>query len=100
MNDAMAACLPKASNTGNVPSLGKQSKSQMSTRIGMSEEVMGITRQAVRAQTAQHRAQFAEKFNAARVALCVNVSVDVVCIDNQANPLKLVNHLVNATREQ
>ena len=100
MDDAMMACLPKASDLGDVPSLDEQGKSRMSTRIGMSKEVTGIARQAVGAQTAQRRAQFAQQLDPARVALRVDVAVDVVCINNRTDPLKLVDHLVDATREQ
>ena len=37
---------------------------------------------------------------AASVALRVNVTMDVVGIDNRAKMLKLVDHLVDTTREQ
>ena len=68
--------------------------------IGVGKEVTGIARQAMGAQTAQRWAQFAQQLNPARVALRVDVAVDVVCINNRMDPLELVNHLVDATREQ
>ena len=71
----------------------------MLASIGVGKEVAGVAREAVGAQTAQHRTQFAEQFDAARIALCVNVAVDVVGIDNRADLFELVDHLVNATRE-
>ena len=72
----------------------------MSTSIGVDKKVAGIARQAVGAQTAQRRAQFAQQLDPACVALRVDVAVDIVGLNNRTDPLKLVNHLVNLTREQ
>ena len=74
----MTACLPKASDTGDVPSLGEGSESRMSTGVRVGEEEARVAREAVSAQAVQHQAQFAQQFDAARVALCVNVAVDVM----------------------
>ena len=96
----MTACLPKASDAGNVPLLGEQSKSQMSTSVRLSGKVAEVTRKAVSAQAAQRWVQLAQQFDPARVALCVNIVVHVIGVDDRADPLELVDHLVNATREQ
>ena len=100
MHDAMAARLPKASDAGNVASLGERGKGRVSTSVGVGEEVLGVARKTVSAQSVQRRAQLAQQLDAARVALCVNVAVDVVGVDNRTDPLELVDHLVDATREQ
>ena len=68
----MTACLPKASDTGNVPLLGEQSKSRMSTSVRVGKEEARVAREAVSAQAVQHQAQFAQQFDAVGVALCVN----------------------------
>ena len=41
-----------------------------------------------------------KKFVGASIALRIDVAVDFVGIDNRAQALKLIDHLVNATREQ
>ena len=41
-----------------------------------------------------------KQFNAAGVALRVDVSVDAVGIDNRVDAFELVNHLVDARRER
>ena len=96
----MTACLPEASDAGNVPSLSEQSKGGMLASVRVGKEVAGVKRETVSAQTVQCWAQFAQQLNAARVALCVNVAVDVVDIDNWTDPLELLDHLVDATRER
>ena len=100
MDDATAASLAKASNMGNVLLLSKQSKSQMSTSVGVGKEVARVAQEAVGAQAAQRWAQFAQQFNASRVALSVNIAVDVVGVDNWADPFELIDHLVDATRKR
>ena len=72
----------------------------MLASIGVGKEVAGVAREAVGAETAQRWAQFAEQFDAARVALRVDVAIDVSGVNNRADLLELVNHLVDATREQ
>ena len=75
MNDAMAARLPKASDAGNVASLGERGKGRVSTSVRVGEEVSRVARKAVSAQSAQRRAQLAQQLDTACVALCVDVAV-------------------------
>ena len=72
----------------------------MLASIGMSKKVMGVAQEAVSAEAVQHWAQFAEEFDAACVALRVNVAMDVVVVNGGMDLLELFNHLVDATREQ
>ena len=96
----MAARLAEACDTRNVASLGERSEGRVSTSVGVGKKVPRVTQKAVSAQSMQRRAQLAQKFNAACVALSVDVAVQVVGVGNRADPLELVDHLVNATKEQ
>ena len=75
MDDAMAPRLPEAGDTRNVASLGERSEGRVSTSVRVGKKVPRVAQKTVSAQSVQRWAQLAQKFDAACVALSVDVAV-------------------------
>ena len=71
----------------------------MATSVRMINKELGVARDTVSAEAAKCWAELAEELVTESIALCINVGVQVVGIDNWAEAIKLLNHVVDTAGE-